>query len=107
MTSSSEIPTGANDECIRVGDCDRSGSVTIDDLLTMVNVALGDVTTTSCEVGDVTCDDQVTVDEILLGVNEALTGGGEVACLCCGLTDPDEEVHCLAKCILCEEMRAR
>lgn len=103
----SEIPAGVDDECIDVGDCDRSGSVTIDDLLTMVNVALGDAPTTSCEAGEVTCDDRITIDEIVVAVNNGLTGGGDVACFCCGLTDPDEQVRCEAQCLLCQERRAR
>ncbi|MCK6553755.1 hypothetical protein L6Q96_04100 [Candidatus Binatia bacterium] len=106
-TFSSEIPASVDPECVGAGDCDRSGSVTIDDLLTMVNVALGDAPTTSCEAGEVTCDDRITIDEIVVAVNNGLTGGGDVACFCCGLTDPDEQVRCEAQCLLCQERRAR
>ncbi|MFI5398145.1 MAG: hypothetical protein ACHQ9S_21630 [Candidatus Binatia bacterium] len=55
------------------GDCTGKGRVTVDDILTMVNVALGtpDVT---CAAGDVNHDGRITVDEILTAVNNALNG---------------------------------
>jgi hypothetical protein len=57
-----------------VGDCDGSGDVTINEIITMVNIALGDAPTTSCNPGDMDRDGQITVDEILTAVNNALTG---------------------------------
>jgi hypothetical protein len=57
-----------------VGDCNGDGVVTVDELLTMVNIALsyGDIST--CEAGDANRDGQITVDEVLLAVNNALSG---------------------------------
>lgn len=59
-----------------VGDCSSSGEVTVDELLTMVNIALGNAEVASCEAGDANLDGQITIDEILAAVNNALTGCG-------------------------------
>lgn len=56
------------------GDCDLSGQVTLDEILTMVNIALGNADVDNCLVGDLNYDGQVTVDEILNAVNNALNG---------------------------------
>jgi len=57
-----------------VGDCGRDAEVTVDEILTMVNVALGNTAVCSCEPGDANGDGQITVDEILTAVNNALNG---------------------------------
>ena len=57
-----------------VGDCDGKGTVTVDELLTMVNIALGNVGVAACEAGDRSRDGQITIDEILTAVNNALNG---------------------------------
>jgi archaellum component FlaG (FlaF/FlaG flagellin family) len=57
-----------------VGDCDSLGHVTVDEILTMVNIALGNASITACEAGDANGDSQITVDEILTAVNNALNG---------------------------------
>jgi len=83
-----------------VGDCSGDYTVTVDEILTMVNIALGNANVSDCDVGDVNQDGQITVDEILTAVNYALTecpgprvcggigglpcGSGEV----CDLRDP-------------------
>jgi len=56
------------------GDCNGDGHVTVDEILTMVNIALGNTPVTTCEAGDVNHDNQITVDEILTAVNNALNG---------------------------------
>src|ERR1700687_5565534 len=56
------------------GDCDGSGTVTIDDLVTMVNVALGLATLSACPAGDADGSGTITVDEIIVAVNSALAG---------------------------------
>jgi hypothetical protein len=48
--------------------------VTVDDILTMVNIALGNAPVLSCEAADANHDGQVTIDEILTAVNNALNG---------------------------------
>ena len=59
-----------------VGDCDNSGQVTIDEILTVVNMALGNADVSTCLRGDANHDNQITVDEILTAVNNALNGCG-------------------------------
>jgi fibronectin-binding autotransporter adhesin len=57
-----------------VGDCDASGKVTVNEVITMVSIALGDAPMAACEVGDMNGDHQITIDEILKAVNNALNG---------------------------------
>ncbi|MFI5395793.1 MAG: plastocyanin/azurin family copper-binding protein [Candidatus Binatia bacterium] len=57
-----------------VGDCNGNGQVTVDEILTMVNIALGNAQITACEAGDANHDGHITVDEILTAVNNALNG---------------------------------
>lgn len=57
-----------------VGDCDGDSQVTINELLLMVNAALGNVPASACVAGDDTHDGAITIDEILKAVNNALSG---------------------------------
>lgn len=57
-----------------VGDCDGMGDVTVDELLKMVNIALGLTPVSDCAAGDSSMDGQITVDEILSAVQNALNG---------------------------------
>lgn len=57
-----------------VGDCDAGSSVTVDELVSMVNIALGSRPLTICMAGDGNNDGQVTVDEIVTAVGNALNG---------------------------------
>ena len=57
-----------------LGDCNNTGSVTVVELLTMVNIALGNAAVSECQAGDGNFDDQITVDEILTAVTNALNG---------------------------------
>jgi cysteine-rich repeat protein len=56
------------------GDCDGSGAVTVDEVLTGVNIALGNAPLDTCSAFDANGDHAVTVDEILAAVNNALNG---------------------------------
>ncbi len=56
------------------GDCDHSRSVTVDELLTMVNIALGNAAVSDCLAGDSNHDNQITIDEILVAVTNGLNG---------------------------------
>jgi hypothetical protein len=56
------------------GDCNDDDTVTVDEILTMVNISLGNVPLTDCRAGDVNNDGQIRVDEILTAVNNALNG---------------------------------
>ncbi len=57
-----------------VGDCGEDGAVTVDEIITGVNIALGVTQPSMCPQFDPSGDGQVTVDEILQAVNAALTG---------------------------------
>jgi hypothetical protein len=48
--------------------------VTVDEILSMVNIALGNANLGTCEAGDANDDGDITVDEILAAVNNALNG---------------------------------
>ena len=57
-----------------MGDCNGDGVVTVDEIITGVDIALGNVDLSDCDVMDDNGDDVVTVDEILTAVNNALNG---------------------------------
>lgn len=57
-----------------VGDCRHDGSVEVDEILMMVNIALGNAEMWECDSGDADHDGQTTIDEILWAVNNALSG---------------------------------
>ena len=56
------------------GDCDAGGSVTVDEIITCLNIALGSQAPATCEPCDASGDGSVTVDEIVASVNNALNG---------------------------------
>lgn len=56
------------------GDCDASGDVTVDEIITLVNIALGTVDVTQCTRGDTNSDGEITVEEIVAAVTFALNG---------------------------------
>jgi hypothetical protein len=68
----SPTPTMTSGSC--VGDCDGNGLVTVDEIVTMVNVALGIRPVTTCPAGDTDGSGTITVDEILTAIRNALTG---------------------------------
>ena len=72
--TASATPTATVHTAHCAGDCDASGQVTVDEILTMVNIALGNAPVTDCEAGDSNHDMHITVDEILTAVNNALNG---------------------------------
>jgi len=69
-------PTPTSPGGVCVGDCSGDGAVTVDEILTMVNIALGSLSVGTCAAGDSNADGEVTVDEILTAVNNALSGCG-------------------------------
>ena len=56
------------------GDCNSDASVTVDEILTLVNIALGGSSLSTCSAGDSNGDFMITVDEILTAINNALEG---------------------------------
>lgn len=57
-----------------VGDCDGSGDVTVDELITMVNIALGNTPLSACTAGAADGSGDITINEIIAAVNNALDG---------------------------------
>jgi len=57
-----------------VGDCNRDGAVTVDELIVGVNIALGTSSPDQCQSLDDNRDRSVTIDEILTAVNASLSG---------------------------------
>jgi hypothetical protein len=59
-----------------VGDCDGDDLVTINEIVTTVNIALGNALLSSCEPGDSDGNGEITVGEIITAVSKALGGCG-------------------------------
>ncbi|MBX3025667.1 hypothetical protein KF840_12240 [bacterium] len=57
-----------------VGDCDGGGSVSIDELIQGVSIALGNGNLASCPVFDADRSDSITINELVLAVANALGG---------------------------------
>lgn len=56
------------------GDCNGNGSITVEELVLAVRIALDLEAVTACAAADRNCDGHVTVDEIVQAVNMALEG---------------------------------
>jgi hypothetical protein len=56
------------------GDCNGSGEVTIDELIRIVNIALGNQPVSNCLAGDLTGDGTIAINEIVTAVNAAING---------------------------------
>jgi hypothetical protein len=67
-------PAGAVAAC--VGDCGDDGAVTVNELITMVNIDLGGGDVSACLAGDADGDQAIGINEIIAGVNNALNGCG-------------------------------
>ena len=57
------------------GDCGNVNKVTVANILTMVDIALGTAQLSACTNGDASSDGHITIDEILQAVNNALNNG--------------------------------
>ena len=66
--------TGAPPRPACVGDCSNDGTVSIDELVTGVNIALGNAPVASCPAFDGQGDDTVTITDLVTAVNNALNG---------------------------------
>ncbi len=64
--------TGGGLTC--TGDCGGDGEVTVDEIVRMVNIALGAAAVDQCAAGDANGDGEITIDEIVAAVNKALAG---------------------------------
>jgi hypothetical protein len=55
-------------------DCNHNSAVAVDELITMVNVALSTTPASGCLAGDSNQDGAIKVNEIILAVNNTLSG---------------------------------
>jgi hypothetical protein len=74
LATATPTPTATSTPAGCTGDCNTDSSVTVDEILTMVSIALGNTPVSDCDPGDANDDGQITVDEILTAVNNALSG---------------------------------
>ena len=58
------------------GDCDLDGAVSVNELVTSINVSLGDSSLALCIVSDPSGDGRVTINELVRAINGALAGCG-------------------------------
>jgi len=65
--------TSVPNPTVCTGDCNGNSEVTVNELLTMVNIALGNAAASACAAGDTNADGQVTVSEIVTAVGRALS----------------------------------
>jgi cysteine-rich repeat protein len=79
----------ARAQCL--GDCNGSGDVVVNELITGVNIALGTAQLTACPSFDKTGDGQVAVSELVTAVINALTGCPAAAVCGNGKKEGDEE----------------
>jgi hypothetical protein len=56
------------------GDCSGDDTVTVEELVTLVNIVLENGALTDCPVGDADYDGAIAINDILLAVNNALSG---------------------------------
>jgi hypothetical protein len=66
------VPTASPGPC--AGDCNGDGVVTVNELVIMVNVALGGLSDADCLPGDIDADGRITVDELVAAVQASLIG---------------------------------
>lgn len=72
----SEAPSPTATPLVCVGDCDGSGRVAINEVVLLVNVALGNTPLSHCSPGDANSDGRVTIEELVRAVSAALAGCG-------------------------------
>ncbi|MFI5395210.1 MAG: hypothetical protein ACHQ9S_06710 [Candidatus Binatia bacterium] len=72
--TASVTPTATTVHVACIGDCNHSGTVTVDELITGANIALGTVPLDQCPAFDCNGNGHVTVDCLLTAVNAALNG---------------------------------
>lgn len=56
------------------GDCDLDTAVTVDEILKLVAIAIGQASIEDCQAGNTNRDETITVEEIVSAVNNALNG---------------------------------
>ena len=72
--SANPTPTATAAPSACAGDCNRDGTVTVDEILTGVNIALGGMQHDACLSIDADGSGSVSVDELLQAINNVLAG---------------------------------
>ncbi len=54
------------------GDCDASGAVTIDEVITLVNISMGTAAVAACVAGDQDDNGGISIDEVIAAMTNAL-----------------------------------
>ncbi len=73
LTPTTTTPTPTNTPKPCLGDCNGDGEVLVNELITMVNIALDTANVSSCTAGDADGGGDITINEIIAAVNNALT----------------------------------
>ncbi|GIW45409.1 MAG: hypothetical protein KatS3mg077_2691 [Candidatus Binatia bacterium] len=73
-STTARIPTSTPTPPRCQGDCNGDGVVTVEELVQMVNIALGSTGVTNCSAGDANRDGEITIEEVVAAVNRALNG---------------------------------
>lgn len=73
-TASSAAPTATATPPTCIGDCDASGTVTINEIILGVNIAIGAQPITACPAFDPSGSGGVEINELIAAVNNALSG---------------------------------
>lgn len=68
------VPTATPTPSACSGDCDASGDVTIDEIIHMVNIALGSGEPAACTAGDTDGNGTIDITEIVTAVSNAAAG---------------------------------
>lgn len=74
LPSATPTPSVTPDLNLCRGDCDGNGEVTVDEIITGVNIALGALPLDRCSAMDTNVDGEITIDELLQAVNALLSG---------------------------------
>jgi len=56
------------------GDCDENGAVTIDEVVTAVNIALGQASVDACPAADLNASGEITINELIAAIDRLLEG---------------------------------
>lgn len=67
-------PTASTVPSTCPGDCDRDGTVSVGELVTGVNIGLGNTPLTACPAFEANGDGRLTIDELLAAVGSGLAG---------------------------------
>ena len=71
-TTPAATPTAPALGC--TGDCNGNGAVTIDELMQLIDISLGQIAVATCPSGDVNGDGMIEINELIIAVGNSLQG---------------------------------